>query len=407
MPPSLERSLRRTWPIAFVVGAALLVAACLGSQSSAPVLLPINKVALQHTVETTAKDLLVPGAVVILRTPIGDFSTAFGTTTFRGTTPVSFDQHLRVGSNTKTWTGTVILQQVQEGLLSLDDPVSKFRSDVPNGKNITISQLLNMRSGLFNYSETLELNQILDSQPLKVWTQDELLALAFKNPPYFPPGAAFHYSNTNTVLLGLIAEQLDGGKPLAKVFQDRLLTPLGLKDTVFPAITSNEIPDPHPRGYMYGTNVETMGSPPALPADVQTAARARTLKPNDYTDDNPSWGWAAGAGISTANELVTWVQALVGGKLLNADMQKKRLASVLPITPDDPNGALYGLGIAKFGKLYGHTGELPGFNSFMGSDPDNAVTLVVWTNLAPSVDGRDPATTIARALIGQIYAPAP
>ena len=407
MPPSLERSLWRTWPIALVVGAALLVAACLGSQSRSPALLPINKAALQHTVETTARDLLVPGAVVILRTPIGDFSTTYGTTTFRGTTPVSFDQHLRVGSNTKTWTGTVILQQVQEGLLSLDDPVSKFRSDVPNGKNITISQLLNMRSGLFNYSETLELNQILDSQPLKVWTQDELLALAFKNPPYFPPGAAFHYSNTNTVLLGLIAEQLDGGKPLAKVFQDRLLTPLGLKDTVFPAITSNAMPDPHPRGYMYGTNVETMVSPPALPPDMQAAARAGTLKPNDYTDDNPSWGWAAGAGISTANELVTWVQALVGGKLLNAEMQKKRLASVLPITPDNPNGALYGLGIAKFGKLYGHTGELPGFNSFMGNDPDNAVTLVVWTNLAPSVDGRDPATTIARALIEQIYAPAP
>jgi D-alanyl-D-alanine carboxypeptidase len=406
MPPSLERLLCRTRPIGFVVGAALLVAACLGSQSSAPVLLPINKAALQHTVETTARDLLVPGAVVILRTPIGDFSTAFGTTTFGGMTPVSFDQHLRVGSNTKTWTGTVILQQVQEGLLRLDDPVSKFRSDVPNGKNITISQLLNMRSGLFNYSETLELNQILDSQPLKVWTQDELLALAFKNPPYFPPGAAFHYSNTNTVLLGLIAEQLDGGKPLAKVFQDRLLTPLGLKDTLFPAITSNAIPDPHPRGYMYGTNVETMGSPPALAPDMQAAARAGTLKPNDYTDDNPSWGWAAGAGISTANELVTWVQALVGGKLLSAEMQKKRLASVLPITPDNPNGALYGLGIAKFGKLYGHTGELPGFNSFMGNDPDNAVTLVVWTNLAPSVDGRDPATTIARALIGQIYAPA-
>ena len=222
-------ALWRTWLIGLVVVAALLVAACFGSQSRSPVLLPINKAALQHAVETTARDLLVPGAVVILRTPIGDFSTTYGTTTFGGTTPVSFDQHLRVGSNTKTWTGTVILQQVQEGLLSLDDPVSKFRSDVPNGNNITITQLLNMRSGLFNYSETVELNQILDSQPLKVWTQDELLALAFKNPPYFPPGADFHYSNTNTVLLGLIAEQLDGGKPLAKVFQDRLLTPLGLK----------------------------------------------------------------------------------------------------------------------------------------------------------------------------------
>jgi len=316
--------------------------------------------------------------------------------------PVSADQHIRVGSNTKTWVGTVILQQVQEGLLKLDDPVSKFRSDVPNGNNITITHLLNMRSGLFNYSETPELNQILDREPLKVWTPNQLLALAFKHPPYFAPGAGFHYSNTNTVLLGLIAEKLEGGKPLARILQDRLFIPLRLKNTVFPDITSNAIPEPHPRGYMYGDNMLTMGSPPALPAAMQAAARARTLKPNDYTDANPSWGWAAGAGISSANDLVTWVRALVSGQLLNTEMQKKRLASVQSTNPDT---AQYGLGIAKFGgKLYGHTGELPGFNSFMGHDPDNGVTLVVWTNLAPSVDGRDPASEIAKSLIGQIYA---
>ena len=101
---------------------------------------------------------------------------------------------------------------------------------------------------------------------------------------------------------------------------------------------------------------------------------------------------------------MTWVQALVGGTLLNADWQVRRLASVLPTDPRDPNGALYGWGIAKFGNLYGHTGELPGYNSFMGHDPVNGVTLVVWTNLAPTVDGRDPATTIAKALIGLLYA---
>jgi len=388
--------------MAIVAGAALLAAASLETTSSSQVLRPLDKTALRKIVESTAKELMVPGAVVILRTPIGDFGTTFGTTTFGGTVPVSADQHIRVGSNTKTWVGTVILQQVQEGLLKLDDPVSKFRSDVPNGNNITITHLLNMRSGLFNYSETPELNQILDREPLKVWTPNQLLALAFKHPPYFAPGAGFHYSNTNTVLLGLIAEKLEGGKPLARILQDRLFIPLRLKNTVFPDITSNAIPEPHPRGYMYGDNMLTMGLPPALPAAMQAAARARTLKPNDYTDANPSWGWAAGAGISSANDLVTWVRALVSGQLLNTEMQKKRLASVQSTNPDT---AQYGLGIAKFGgKLYGHTGELPGFNSFMGHDPDNGVTLVVWTNLAPSVDGRDPASEIAKSLIGQIYA---
>ena len=93
---------------------------------------------------------------------------------------------------------------------------------------------------------------------------------------------------------------------------------------------------------MYGNNVLTMGTPPALPDNMQAAARAGTLAPVDHTDANPSWAWAAGAGISTANDLATWVQALVGGKLLNADLQARRLASVLPIDPSNPNSASYG-----------------------------------------------------------------
>ena len=153
---------------------------------------------------------------------------------------------------------------------------------------------------------------------------------------------------------------------------------------------------------MYGNNVLTNGK--ALPAPMQAEARAGTIDPVDYTDANPSWGWAAGAGISTATELLRWVQAMVGGNLLNADLQARRLASVQTIEPGNPASAGYGWALAKFGPLYGHTGELPGYNSFMGHDPVNRVTLVVWTNLAPAPDGRDPATAIADALIGKIYA---
>lgn len=369
-------------------------------------LLPIDAVAMQGTVERLAKEMLVPGAVVILRTPNGDFATTYGVTTYRGTVPTGFDQHVRVASNTKTWTGTVILQQVQEGRLRLDDKVSKYRPDVPNGDNITIEHLLAMRSGLHNYGPTLEFNQTLDNQPGKAWTQDELLALGYKYSPDFTPGSKFSYSNTNTVLLGLIAEQREDGKPLAAIMRDRLFAPLGLKNTLFPDIASNALPVPYSRGYMYGSNVLTMGSPPALPDDMQAAARAGTLAPGDHTATNPSFGWAAGAGISTANDVVAWVEALVGGKLLNADLQARRLASVLPTDPSDPNSPSYGWAIIKFGNLYGHTGELPGYNSFMGHDPVNGVTLVVWANLQPTVDGRDPATTIAVALSGLLYAPA-
>ena len=358
---------------------------------------------LRQTFEQTAKELQVPGAVMLLRTPGGEFSASYGVAAIGSSTPVGLDDHIRIGSNTKTWTGTVILQMVQEGKIRLADPVSTYRPDVPNGANITIEQMLGMRSGLFNYSETLELNKTLDEQPLKVWKPDELLALAYAHPPYFAPGQGYRYSNTNTVLLGLIAEGVDR-KPLPAIFRDRLFKPLGLTQTLLPELRSNALPTPHPRGYMYGTNVLTMDDP-AIPAEMQAAARAGTLQPNDCTDSNPSWAWAAGSGISTARELAAWVEAMNGGKVLNAEMQRLRMSSPRA-TSGHPDSPAYGLGIARFGPLYGHTGELPGFNSFMGNDPVNRITLIVWTNLAPAANGQDPATTIARKLAGQIYQPA-
>jgi D-alanyl-D-alanine carboxypeptidase len=204
------------------------------------------------------------------------------------------------------------------------------------------------------------------------------------------------------VLLGLIAQKLDGNKPLADVLSDRLFKPLGLQGTSFPAITSNALPAPYSRGYMYGDNVLTMGP---LPPEMVAAARAGTLAPGDQTDANPSWAWAAGAGISTANDLVKIVTAMVEGGLLDPEMQAKRLASVRPMNPADPASPAYGWNIAKFGPVYGHTGELPGYNTFMGHDPVNDITVVVWANSAPAADGRAPATEIAKALIGAIYAP--
>jgi D-alanyl-D-alanine carboxypeptidase len=367
-----------------------------------PALRPLNTRALQKTVKSLAADLMVPGAVVLVKTPEGDFSYAYGTRTYRGSGPVSVADHIRIGSITKTWTGTVILQLVQEGRLKLDDPVSKYRRGVPNGRNITIAQLLDMRSGLYSYSEAPELNQTMDSQPRKVWTPAELLALGLHQQPYFAPDNGFYYSNTNTVLLGLIAEQLDG-KPLARIFQDRLFTPLGLNDTIFPFPGVNGLPVPHPQGYMYGTNTETLYSQ-GLPAYLQQQARAGALKPDDVTDLNPSWIWAAGAGISTAADLATWAQALAAGHLLNTRLQRARLASSEAPDAGTLDIARYGLAIAKYGGLYGHAGELPGFSTFAGHDPANHVTLVVWANLTPAPDGRSPATTIARAVARQVYA---
>jgi D-alanyl-D-alanine carboxypeptidase len=139
---------------------------------------------------------------------------------------------------------------------------------------------------------------------------------------------------------------------------------------------------------------------------MQVAARAGTLAPGDQTDANPSWGWAAGAGISTANDSLRgcglWFAAACSMPIGKPGASR---ACGRSIPQSDQRGLWWA--IAKFGPLLGHTGELPGYNSFMGHDPDNDVTLVVWTNLAPAVDGHDPATAIARELIGLVYSLAP
>lgn len=270
-------------------GVGALASACTASPatppspvtSGSPPPLPQSP-ALRLKFVQTAKELLTPGAVITVRTPDGEMSATYGSRTDTGSVPVTLADHVRIGSITKTFTGTVILQLAQEGKLNIDAPVTEYRPDVPNGDKITLTQLLDMRSGLYNYSESVDLNKALDDDPAKVWTPAELLTLGLKYPAYFPPGTDFHYSNTNFVLLGLIIEQLDK-RPLGSVYQTRLFTPLAMHETSFPPAADTAIPAPHPRGYMYGTNVETMKSE-ALSPDQQAAAKAGTLKPHDVTD---------------------------------------------------------------------------------------------------------------------------
>ena len=347
---------------------------------------------LRPLIEEIMASLLVPGAIVLARTPEGEYFEAFGTRVLGEDVPLTTGDSFRIGSNTKTMTGTVLLQLVDEGILTLDDPVSRFRPDVPNGENIRIAQLLDMSSGLFNYSSSYSLNQVMDGNPARVWEPEELLAIGLAEPVYFPPGEGFFYSNTNTVLVGLIVEQLTG-QPLAAVFEERLFQPLGLAQTLLPEIADASIPDPHPDGYWYGTNVSTIETS-ALSSDDQAAAAAGDLLPTDITHLNPSWAWAAGAGIATARDLATYVEALVGGAYLSPELQATRIGSLKLI-----GTAAYGLALAQFGPMIGHDGSLPGYQSFMGHDPASGNTLIVFTNLGVSPAGVATANEIARRII--------
>ena len=186
------------------------------------------------------------------------------------------------------------------------------------------------------------------------------------------------------------------------MFRERIFRPLHLQHTLLPALTSNRIPGPHPHGYLFGTNVSTLRNP-ALPPRKQKLAIAGKLLPNDVTDDNPSWGWSAGAAISNAPDLARYVRRLVAGGLIDRRLQRERLRSIRSTDPGNPAAAEYGLAIARFGPLIGHDGSLPGFQSFMGYDPDRRITIVVLCNLQVAPDGSGPANDLTMAIVGALY----
>ena len=384
---------------------ATTTASSLAPKNSA--LKTIDPQAFQTVVEAAAKQLKVPGAMVLLRTPQGNFNAGVGTTELGVQIPPAANTHFRIASNTKTMTGALIVLLAQDGKLKLSDPVSTYIPDVPDGENITVAQLLKMRSGIYGYTADPALAAAMDANPGKAWTPQEVLAIAFRHPPQFAPDASYEYSNTNYALLGVIAEKV-GGRPLAQQFADRLFGPVGLTQTSLPAADDTSIPAPYSHGYMYGGSFYALADDP-YPADMQAAAQAGTLQPVDYTNQNSSYATAAGGAISTADDLAAWMKALVSGKVFNADYHQQWLTSLQPEDPAAPDGQKYGYGISyqRFSPsaaMFYHGGELPGFNSFMGYDPDNDVALVIWTNLTLSPDGRTTAQAMLPTVLDEIYA---
>jgi D-alanyl-D-alanine carboxypeptidase len=154
-----------------ILGIVVAVACSVsGTVDATTNLKPFDPVALQGIAETTAKELLLPGAMVLLRTPQGDFAFGYGATELGGAIPPRADTHFRAASNTKTMTAAVIVLLVQEGKLRFDDPVSKYVQGVPNGDDIRVGELLKMRSGLYNYTSAPEIAKSLDHDSTRVWT---------------------------------------------------------------------------------------------------------------------------------------------------------------------------------------------------------------------------------------------
>ncbi|MCS0604804.1 beta-lactamase family protein [Streptomyces sp. LP11] len=329
------------------------------------------------SVRRVMREANVPGVTVGIRTP-GQNShvRSFGVADKADGRKMAPDLYMRIGSETKTFTVSALLQLVDQGKAALNDPIGRYVDGVPNGDRVTLRDLAGMRSGLFNYSEDDGFFKALTSDPQRSFTPRELLGYAFRHPVMSAPGATFFYSNTNLILLGLVVEKLSG-QSLADYVHDHILGPAGMKDTLFP--TGNEFPSPHAQGYT-----------------DQTA----NGKSADSTDWNPSWGWAAGAMISTLDDLRIWARTVATGELpdgkrmISPATQRQRLVTPPTTIP----GAGYGLGIFDVQGWIGHNGSLPGYESLTVYLPATRTTLVVLLNTDTAHDGTEPSTLFGQAI---------
>jgi D-alanyl-D-alanine carboxypeptidase len=296
---------------------------------------------------------------------------AAGLANMEESTPISIRDRFRIYSVTKTFTATVVLQLVDENVLSLDDTVTKWLSDpevldIPNTDTITLRQLLNHTSGIYDYfdDDSPFINDAFlgeNADWSKIWTPLELLtyAGAENHAPYNEPGIASHYANTNYVLIGLIVEEATGNR-FADELQKRILTPLKLTETSLP----QDVP------IITGT------------VDGYHSLEGELV---NLTASNASWAWTAGGMVSTLDDLATFSAAAFSGSLLSPES----FAEMVTFVPEKP-GAQWGWGFGIYrrdspaGTMMAMDGESAGFSSAMVWLPDLDVSLVMLGNLGGS-----------------------
>lgn len=308
---------------------------------------------LDHVVDVGAV-----GALVEVRDERGVWRGTSGVGDLESGRGVPARGHFRVGSISKTFVATVVLQLVDEGELGLDDSVESWLPGVvPGGEGMTVRQLLNHSSGVPDYQPTLPMppGPEFVKNRWRTWTSDELVRRAVGNPPSVdPPGSGYSYSNTGYLLLGQIVEKATGQSYADEIGQ-RIIEPLRLRGTSVPG-TSPRVPRPHPRAYL-----------PVEPGG--------TAHPTDFTEMNPSLFGASGEMISTAKDLNTFVAALLDGELLPehllAEMKRPAVET-----------ATYGLGLDWYDtrcgvRLYGNDGDALAYQAWSYSTEDGSRQVTV------------------------------
>jgi D-alanyl-D-alanine carboxypeptidase len=303
-----------------------------------------------------------PGAVMALHDPaLGDALVTSGTTgPGSGETPLDPDVPWIIGSTTKTFVATVVLQLAEEKKVDLDASIEAYFPELPRAAQITARELLQHTSGLNEYRDTPDV--LADAH--RYWSPEELVEVAVARGPVAEPGSGHHYANTNYILLGELIEKVSG-QPWYQAVHDRILAPLGMQHT-------------HYRG-------EAL-APPVGPGYI--------IEGGHFVDattvEDASLGGSAGALQSTAPDLMRFARALFDGRLLDAQRQAE-MQSFVPAEPYAEVTHGYGLGFEKYTlhdvTLEGHLGGAPAHTSFIGLDPDSGLIVAVVTN------GNEPAPT--------------
>ncbi|MEV4008510.1 serine hydrolase domain-containing protein [Actinomadura sp. NPDC049753] len=315
----------------------------------------VRAAGLQERVARLQSEHHLPGVIGMARSGADTQNAAAGYGDMFMRVPADPRAKVRIGSNTKAFVSTVLLQLEAEGKLSLNDTVDRWlpglvAANGNDGRKITIRQLLNHTSGLPDYTHDLRISgsYVADINPYRKWDPRELVKAATANKPLSAPGAKFNYANTNYVLGGLIIQAATGHHPAVEV-TNRIIKPLGLSDTTFPEA------DPK----LYGNWLHGYF----------------TIR--DISFSNVQMFGAAGAMVSTQEDLADFTRALASGRLL-PPAQQRELQQVA--SPDKP----YGLGVIMMktpcGTAYSHNGAVIGYFSQWLTSPDGKDQVVMATN---------------------------
>ncbi|MBG0829719.1 beta-lactamase family protein [Planomonospora sp. ID67723] len=321
-----------------------------------------------------------PGVLARIDDDRGTWIGTSGTADLDTREPVPRQARFRVASVTKSMVAATVLQLIQEGRLSLDEPIGKrLPGRIDDGDQITVRELLNHTGGLATYDRAAEFADP-EQYGKRSYTPQRLIDEAERLPR--PERGRFAYSNTGYILLGLLVEEVTG-HGLSTELDRRIFGPAGMTRSYLPE-TWDGIRGPHATGYHLPT-----GADPGLPGSLRPITRL-----------NPSFAWAAYGVVSDARDLNRFYQALFGGRLVSRTSLAQMRTGVT--TPQAPVFPRYGLGLESVGltcgEMWGATGSIPGYQTFSFADAAGERRMTLSVN----VQRNDPA--VARMLLAAVDA---